>query len=186
MRRILRIAVAAFSCAVAVTAAGGCSSLRFAEGSTPFPAKIAIMSDEAGRPLTDLPPSTEPIRVIILDFPWCPPCADAWDAIAAASKSVPAGRVRVYRVLFDREKYDTVRGTVETAPLRPAPPPPPIAFPVTTVTALPAQFREKYKVEQAPMLLLSDPSGKILKRWIGYTPGLAESLRNEISQRLVK
>jgi hypothetical protein len=52
------------------------------------------------------------------------------------------------------------------------------------VTALPGSFRERYKMDQVPMLLLEDASGKILKRWVGYTPGLAESLRGEIAQRL--
>ncbi len=182
----LRICVGAtvLGFAVALMTAGGCTSLRFAEGSTPFPSKTPVMTDDAGKALVDLPPSSEPLRLIVFDFPWCPPCSDAWEAVGTVSKTVPGGNVRIYRVLFDREKFDTARGTAETAPLRPAPPPPPVAFPVTTVTALPAQFRERYKMEQAPMLLLSDGSGKILKRWVGYTPGLADSLRGEIARRL--
>lgn len=148
----------------------------------PFPSKVAVFTDETGTPRVDLPASAEPLRLLYLDFPWCPPCADAWKAVADASRSVPGGRVRVYRILFDREKFDTARGTAETAPMRRAPAPPELAFPVTTLTALPVAFRERYRVEQAPTLLLADASGTILKRWVGYFPGLSESIRDEISR----
>jgi hypothetical protein len=39
-------------------------------------------------------------------------------------------------------------------------------------------------VGQAPLLLLADGEGKILKLWSGYTPALAGSLREEIARRL--
>ena len=142
------------------------------------------MIDEAGKPLVDLPPSAEPLRIIVLDFPWCPPCSDAWASIASVSKTVPSGKVRVYRVLFDREKFETAHSSTETAPVRPSPPPPMLAFPVTTVTALTVPFGERFRVDQAPTLLLADSSGRILKHWAGYTPALAESLRSEIALRL--
>lgn len=140
------------------------------------------MVDAAGNRLAGLPPVPEPLRLIVLDFPWCPPCSDAWEALEKVSKSMPGAGVRVFRILFDREKFDTARGSIEAAPLHPAPAPPPLAFPVTTLTALPAAFRERYKVEHAPVLLLADPEGRILKRWVGFTPSLADSLRAEISK----
>jgi hypothetical protein len=184
LRGAVRIRAAALACAAAAFFVAGCSGRRMLEGEIPFPGKSAVMVDEAGRRLADLPPSAEPLRIIVLDFPWCPPCSDAWDALDKASKSVAAGRIRVFRILFDREKFDTAGGIAEAIPLHPVPARPSIAFPVTTLTALPAPFREQYKIEQAPVLLLADSRGRILKRWVGYTPALADSLRAEIDRRL--
>jgi hypothetical protein len=184
LRNSLRIGTAALACAAVLASIGGCASRRLAEGTVPFPAKNPVLADAAGRPLNDLPASKEPLRLILLDFPWCPPCSDAWASIAAVSKTVPAGKVRVYRVLFDREKLETARGASETPPLLPPPALPALAFPVTTVTALTAPFLERYKIDRAPVLLLADASGRVLKRWIGYSPALTESLRSEIAARL--
>lgn len=183
MIRSFPIRAAALACVVAPFFFGGCSGRRLVEGNTPFPAKTALMVDERGTARADLPPSPEPLKLVVLDFPWCPPCGDAWGAIAAASKGMPPGGVRVYRILFDREKLDTVRGPRETTPLHPSPPPPAMAFPVTTLTALPAAFRERFEIDQVPVVLLADASGRILKRWVGYTPGLQASLREELSLR---
>jgi hypothetical protein len=186
LRAGARIWTAALALAVAAGTGAGCSGRRLLEGETPFPAKDAVMVDEAGNRLVDLPPAAEPLRIIVLDFPWCPPCSDAWEALDKASRSLPGARVRIFRILFDREKYDTARGSAEAAPLHPAPAPPGLAFPVTTLTALPAPFRERFKVDHAPVLLLADSRGRIIKRWVGFTPSLPESLRDEIARNLKK
>ncbi|HEY5996810.1 MAG TPA: hypothetical protein VIU29_07295 [Candidatus Deferrimicrobiaceae bacterium] len=184
MRGRIRTGAAALACVAAAFIGAACSGRRMLEGETPFPAKGAVMVDEAGNRLADLPPSAEPLRIIVLDFPWCPPCSDAWEALDKASKSVRGGRIRVFRILFDREKFDTAGGSAEASPLHPAPARPSTAFPVTTLTAMPAAFRERYKIEQAPVLLLADSRGRVLKRWVGYTPNLADSIRDELARHM--
>ena len=166
----VRTGAAALACVAAAFIGAACSGRRMLEGETPFPAKGAVMVDEAGNRLADLPPSAEPLRIIVLDFPWCPPCSDAWEALDKASKSAQGSRIRVFRILFDREKFDTAGGSAEASPLHPAPARPSLAFPVTTLTAMPAAFRERYKVEQ---VAVTHAAGRIAATGIfPYPPGI--------------
>lgn len=165
---------------LAVFLAWGCGTRVFSAGSVPFPAPKPVFLDNTGKATASLPGSPEPFRLVILDFTWCPPCADAWKAIREASAAIPGGEVRVYRVLFDRERLLQRQGTTETAPLRPSPPPNAGTFPVTTVLALTEAFRKEYGPEQAPVLLLTNRDGKVLKRWTGYSPALSASIVSEI------
>ncbi len=159
-----------------------CGPKSFAVGSVPFPAPKPVLVDASGEPRPGLPESPEPFRLILLDYVWCPPCSDAWKAIQAASREIPEGSVRVYRVLFDRERLLGREGTTEVGPLHPSSPPDAGTLPVTTVVALPRPFREQFAPGQAPVLLLTDRGGKVLKRWTGASPSLSEAIVSEIKR----
>ena len=156
-------------------------------GTVPFPAEKPVFIDEDGRPLRSLPAAPEPVKLVVLDFPWCPPCAEAWKAVRAASQALPPGSLRVYRILFDRERFFTPDGVSVVPPLRPAaraesPDAALPAFAVTTLTALPDAFRKEYEIEQAPVILLLSGSRTVAKRWTGYSPSLSASLIEEINR----
>jgi hypothetical protein len=159
-----------------------CGPKSFAVGSVPFPAPKPVLVDASGQPRPGLPESPEPFRLILLDYVWCPPCSDVWKAIREASREVPEGSVRVYRVLFDRERLLDREGTTEVGPLLPSAPPDAGTLPVTTVVALPRPFREQFAPGQAPVLLLTDRGGKVIKRWTGASPSLSEAVVSEIKR----
>ncbi|MBI5576100.1 MAG: hypothetical protein HY896_07010 [Deltaproteobacteria bacterium] len=157
-----------------------CGAKYLSVGSVPFPAPNPVFLDERGEPRANLPESSEPLRLIFLDYVWCPPCADVWKSLKVASRDIPAGSVRVYRILFDRERLLGREGTKEVAPLRPSAQPDAGTIPVTTLLALPGPFKARYGPEQAPLLLLADADGKVLKKWTGASPSLAGSIVSEI------
>ncbi len=184
-RAAARAIAAGLAAAALLLAAAGCGGRRLAAGTAPFPAGKPVFTDAEGRALTALPPSAEPVKLVVFDFPWCPPCAQAWKAVRAASGALAPGTLRVYRILFDRERYFTRDGVSVVPPLRPvpAPEPPGPATPgpaVTTLTALPDAFRKEYELEQAPVILLLAPGGKVARRWTGYSPALSTSLEAEL------
>ena len=172
---------AAFAGLLAALLCAACGTKIFAVGSIPFPAEKPVFVDATGQPQPGLPDSPEPFRLILLDYVWCPPCADAWKAIRDSSGELPEGSVRVYRILFDRERMLAREGTTEVAPLRPPPPPDAGTLPVTTVVALPRPFRERFGQEQAPILLLTDRGGKVLKRWTGASRSLSAAIVAEVA-----
>ncbi len=151
-------------------------------GSVPFPAPKPVFVDNTGQASAGLPESPEPWRLVLLDFPWCPPCADTWKAIREASSEIPEGSVRVYRVLSDRERLLRRENTAEIAPLRPTPPPDAGTFPVTTVVTLTNPFSKEYEPSLVPILLLTERGGKVLKKWTGYSPSLSDSIVSEIKR----
>ena len=167
----------------------GCGPKAITVGSRPFPAKHPVFSDASGNALEGLPEADGTIRLVFLEFPWCPPCADVWRAIRTAAAPFPPGTVRIYRVLFDRELALSPAGGQEVPPLHPAPLPEggaledPGALKVTTLSALPGAFREEFRVSQGPVLLLLDAEGKVERRWIGYSTGLSRELSSEIRNR---
>lgn len=165
---------------IAALPGAACGPKSFAVGSVPFPASKPVIVDASGQPRSGLPESPEPFRLILLDYVWCPPCADAWNAIGEASREIPEGSVHVYRVVFDRERLLDREGTSEVAPLQQPVRSDPGALPVTTVVALPRPFREQVKPGQAPILLLTDRAGKVLKRWTGASPSLSGAIVSEI------
>jgi len=158
-------------------------------GSRPFPADRPVFVDASGKPLAALPEAAEPVRLVLLDFPWCPACAETWKALRRASEQVPPGSARVYRVLFDRETALTATARREVPPLRPSPIPgaggdgSAGGFPVTVLTALPGPFGEEFRVSQAPVLLLLDPGGTVARRWVGYSPGMDTEVAGEVRNR---
>ena len=167
----------------------GCGPKAITVGSRPFPAARPVFHDASGKALEGLPPAEESIRVVFLEFPWCPACADVWRALRTAAKPFPQGTVRVYRVLFDRETLLSPAGRREVPPLRPAPLPegdsPEDAgvLKVTTLTAIPDRFHKEFRVSQGPVLLLLDAEGKVEKRWIGFSAGMSRELSSEIRNR---
>ena len=173
----------------ALLLASGCGPKAITVGSRPFPAGIPVFADPSGKTLNALPAFAEPVGLVFLDFPWCPACADVWRAIRTAAAAFPPGTVRVYRVLFDRETSLSPAGRQEVPPLHPAPlpegdgPGDPGALKVTTLTALPKEFREEFRVSQAPVLFLLDPGGKVARRWIGASVGMSLELASEIRKR---
>jgi hypothetical protein len=167
----------------------GCGPKAITVGSRPFPAAHPVFSDASGKALEALPAADGTIRLVFLEFPWCPACADVWRAVLTAAKPFPQGTVRVYRVLFDRETVLTPDGRKEVPPLRPAPlpegdgPEDPGALKVTTLTALPVEFREEFRVSQGPVVLLLDAEGTVERRWIGFSAGMSRELSSEIMKR---
>ncbi len=165
--------------------AAGCGGRTLAAGAVPFPAEKAVFVDGQGRPLRSLPATPEPLKLVVLDFPWCPPCAEAWKAVRTASGALGPGAVHVYRIVFDRERFFTRDGVSVVPPLHPAAreEAPAAASPapaVTTLTAVPDAFRKEYEVEQAPVILLLSAGGKVIKRWTGYSSSLSASLEAEV------
>ena len=180
-----RIAAWVFAAAGIAVLAAGCGGRRLAAGTVPFPADKPVFVDEGGRPLRSLPATPEPLKLVVLDFPWCPPCAEAWKAVGAAYGALPPGSLRVYRILFDRERFFTPDGVSVVPPLRPAaraepPGAAPPEFAVTTLTAVPDAFRKEYEIAQTPLILLLSGSGTVARRWTGYSPSLSASLVEEL------
>lgn len=159
-------------------------------GSIPFPAEKPVFLSEGGQETAGLPRSSEPIRLVFLDSPWCPQCREVWDALDSAAPTFPPGSVRVYRILFDRERMYAREGVREASPLpfaatggTTAYPSDAARFAVTTLRAIPGAFRKQYRVGQVPVLLLLDQNGTVEKRWTGYSPSLRDSLTEEVRQR---
>jgi len=167
----------------------GCGPKAITVGSRPFPAKHPVFSDASGKALEALPDVDGTIRLVFLEFPWCPPCADVWRAIRTAAAPIPPGTVRIYRVLFDRETVLSPAGRREVPPLHPAPltegyaPEDPGALKVTTLTALPVEFHKEFRVSHGPVLLLLDAEGKVERRWIGFSAGMSGELSSEFRKR---
>lgn len=167
----------------------GCGPKAITVGSRPFPAEHPVFSDASGKALETLPADDGAIRLVFLDFPWCPACADVWRAVRTAAAPFPPGTVRIYRILFDRETVLDPAGKREVPPLRPAPlpdgdvPGDPGVLEVTTLTALPGEFRKEFRVSHGPLLLLLDAEGKVERRWIGSSGRVSEELSSEFRRR---
>jgi hypothetical protein len=167
----------------------GCGAKAINVGSRPFPARHPVFSDASGKALEGLPEADGTIRFVFLEFPWCPPCADVWRALRTAAAPFPPGTVRIYRVLFDRETALSPAGRQEVPPLHPVPlpeggaPEDTGALKVTTLSALPGEFRKEFRVGQGPVLLLLDADGKVERRWIGFSTGMSLELSTEIRNR---
>jgi hypothetical protein len=167
----------------------GCGPKAITVGSRPFPADHSVFSDASGKSLDALPAADETIILVFLEFPWCPACADVWRAVRIAANPFPQGTVRVYRVLFDRETVLSPAGRREVPPLHPAPlpegdgPEDPGALKITTLTALPGEFRKEFRVSQGPVVLLLDTEGKVERRWIGFSAGMSLELSSEFRNR---
>jgi len=182
--------IAASAAVVAALLVSGCGPKAITVGSKPFPSEKAVFTDASGKERVDLPGAEEPLRLVMLDFPWCPACGDAWASVQEARKTFPPGTVRLYRILFDQEILLTPEGRREVPPLHATPPPSPegpggdAPDPGTvTLTALPGAFRGAYRVSQAPVLLLLDRYGTVSRRWIGYSTGLTGELSEEVRKR---
>lgn len=164
----------------------GCGPKAITVGSRPFPTARPVFSDASGKTLAALPAADGTIRLVFLEFPWCPACADVWKAVRFAAAPFPPGTVRVYRVLFDRETALSPAGRREVPPLHPMPLPEgedPGALKVTTLTALPGEFRKEFRVSHGPVLLLLDAEGTVERRWIGFSAGMSRELSSEIRRR---
>ncbi|HEY5461596.1 MAG TPA: hypothetical protein VIJ89_07600 [Deferrimonas sp.] len=167
----------------------GCGPKAITVGSRPFPAKHPVFSDASGKTLEALPDVDGTLRFVYLEFPWCTACADVWRAMRTAAAPFPPGTVRIYRVLFDRETVLSPAGRQEVQPLYPAllpegdAPEDPGALKVTTLTALPEEFRKEFRVSNGPVLLLLDANGKVERRWIGFSAGMSRELSSEIRKR---
>ncbi|MHB1012938.1 MAG: hypothetical protein ACYC37_08575 [Desulfobacteria bacterium] len=167
----------------------GCGPKAITVGSRPFPAAHPVFSDGSGKALAALPAADETTRLVFLEFPWCPACADVWRAMQSAAATLPPGTVRIYRVLFDRETVLSPAGRREVPPLHPAPLPEGVSpegsggMKITTLTALPGEFRTEFRVSQGPVLLLLDAAGTVERRWIGFSAGMSRELSSEIRKR---
>jgi len=167
----------------------GCGPRAITLGSRPFPAERPVFSDASGKTLDALPAADGTIRLVFLEFPWCPACADVWRAMRTAAAPFPPDTVRIYRVLFDRETVLSPAGRQEVPPLRPPPlpegdgPEDPGALKVTTLTALPGEFRKEFRVSHGPVVLLLDTEGTVKRRWIGFSAGMSRELSSEIRKR---
>ena len=167
----------------------GCGPKAITVGSRPFPAAHPVFSDAAGKNLDAIPAADGAIRLVFLEFPWCPACEDVWKAMRFAATPFPPGTVHVYRVLFDRETALSPAGRREVPPLRPAPlpegdgPEGPGGLKVTTLTALPNEFHKEFRVDHGPALILLDADGTVGRRWIGFSAGMSRELSSEIRKR---
>lgn len=173
---------AALAGAAVLLLCASCGPKSFSVNAVPFPAEKPVFLDEGGAAVQTLPAASEPVRIVFLDFPWCAPCTDAWNAVSRASASFPPGSVRLYRILFDRERIFAKEGASDVPPLRGAPPREAAGLPVTTLSAIPAAFREEFRVEQVPVLFIMDASGRVVRRWNGFSPALSSSLAAEVTR----
>ena len=170
---------------VAVLLLCGCGPRAITKGSIPFPAKKGIFADASGAILSNLPDSEEPFLFVFLDFAWCPACQNVWNTLIEASETTDPGSVRIYRILFDRETVFAESGSREAAPLRPASarlPGYPGNVKIVVLVALPEAFREEFRVNQAPLLLLINREGEVERRWQGYSTNLKDELLAELSK----
>jgi hypothetical protein len=167
----------------------GCGPKAITVGSRPFPAQHPVFSDASGKSLDTLPANGGTVRLVFLEFPWCPACADVWKAVRTAAAPFPPGTVRIYRVLFDRETVLSPAGRREVPPLYPAPLPGGDAtdgsgaLAITTLTAIPVEFRKEFRVSHGPLLLLLDDEGKVERRWVGFSAGMSGELSTELRKR---
>ena len=167
----------------------GCGPKAITVGSRPFPAAHPVFTDASGKALEALPAFDEPVGLVFLEFPWCPACTDVWKAVRFAAAPFPTATVRVYRILFDRETLLSSSGRREVPPLLATPlprgdgPEDHGALKVTTLTALPVEFRKEFRVSQGPVLLLLDAEGRVERRWIGFQGGMSRELSSEIRKR---
>lgn len=168
----------------------GCGAKSISVGSIPFPAKKPVFLTGDGKKTAGLPQSSEPIRLVFLDSPWCPQCVEAWGALVSATSTFPPGSVHIYRILFDREKIYAQGENREVAPLDGSARPGTTDFPshaalpaVTTLTALPEPFQDQFQVGQVPVILLLDEPGLVKKRWTGYSPSMRDQLAEEVRRR---
>jgi len=175
---------------MAAGALAGCGPKRLAIGTTPFPVDAPVFLDESGIPRRALRQDPEPMRLLFLDFPWCPPCDGMWGEIGSAAKEFPPATVRIYRVLFDRERLFPGREPVEVPPRVPTPDRTPLPvdsggrdIPVVTWTAIPRPFRDRFQFTRVPVLLLLDSTGAVAAEWTGTSPSLGASLAEEIRKR---
>jgi len=182
-----RPAAAVLLLAAVAALCGACGAASLSVDSVPFPAKKAVFVDETGAKTAGLPPAAEPLRLVFLDAPWCPQCGRAWISVAAAAQAAPPGSVHVYRILFERERIYARDGSREVSPFSAAHPPGagigrPGARPVslTTLTALPGPFRNAFRADDAPLLLLLDREGRVAARWAGYFPSMEASVADAI------
>jgi len=149
-----------------------------------------VFLTEGGKETAGLPPSSEPVRLVFIESPWCPPCGEAWNALRSASATFPPDSVHVYRILFDRETIYGQGGVQVVPPLHPEatpdttfPPADAPRFQMTTLKALPGPFRKQFRVDQVPVILLLDSSGTVKTRWTGHSPSLRDSLAEEVKRR---
>lgn len=185
-----RVAANALALGAALSLFAGCGAKGIAVGSNPFPASRPVFLAEGGKEVAGLPPSSEPVRLVFIDSPWCPPCVEAWNALGSASSTFPPDSVHVVRILFDRERIYEQGGGRDVPPLHPEAAPGTTSAPagaprfrVTTLTALPGPFRKQFRVDQVPVILLLDRSGTVEKRWTGHSPSLRDSLAEEVGRR---
>ncbi len=180
-----------FAAPAAIAAAlllAGCGPKAITVGSRPFPAEMPVFVDASGTELAALPGAGEPLRLVMLDFPWCPACGDAWKSVEEARRTFPPATVRVYRIRFEREVLLTPEGKRQVPPLQPGPAAPAgqeaaADRDVVTLTALPGAFGKEYRVRQAPVLLLIGRDGVVIRRWVGFSEGLAGELSEEVRRR---
>jgi len=168
----------------------GCGAKSISVGSIPFPAKKPVFLTGDGQKTAELPWTYEPNRLVFLDSPWCPHCVEAWGALVSAASTFPPSSVHIYRILFDRERIFAEGGYREAAPLDGSVRPGKTDFPsyaalpsVTTLTALPGPFRDLFKVDHIPVILLLDDTGMVGKRWTGYSPSMRDQLAEAIRRR---
>lgn len=185
----MRRAASFAALAAGLVLATGCGPKAVAVGSRPFPAGRPVFSDASGRALDALPAAGGQVRLVLLEFPWCPACGDVWRSMRTAFAPFPPGTVRIYRVLFDRETMLSPDGRREVPPFHPVPLPEGYgpgndgAPEVTTLTALPDAFRKEFRVSQGPVLLLLDADGTVGRRWIGFSAGMPGELSAEVRKR---
>lgn len=168
--------------AAALMLGPSCGPNSLAVRSVPFPAEKPVLADASGNPLRGLPPCPEPVRLVLVEAPWCPPCDDVRKAIRESLASVPPGSVRIFRVLFDRERFLAKEGARDAPPLNPPEEFRPERIPVTTLVALPGPFRERFRLDRFPVLLLLDERGAIVRRWTGFSPRMARELPDAVSR----
>ena len=183
-------AAGALALAAALSLVAGCGAKSISVGSTPFPAEKPVFLADGGKTEAGLPPSSEPVLLVFVDAPWCPPCSEAWSALESASSTFAPDSVHVIRILFDRERIYGQGGEREVSPLRPAATPGTTFYPpdaprirVTTLVALPGPFRKQFRVDQVPLILLLDGSGTVEHRWTGYSPSLRDQLAEAVGRK---
>jgi len=109
-------------------------------------------------------------KYVLMDFwaSWCVPCRIAAPDLNKLIPKFP--ELRIIGVNVDEpEGFPSARTFVRNAKLQ---------FP--SVIDIPAAMSDHFQVEGVPTMILLDPAGNELHRWIGEPPDLAQQLQNLI------
>jgi peroxiredoxin len=108
-------------------------------------------------------------KVVMLDFwaTWCPPCVNAIPELAALHEKYNAKGFEIIGASMDHSVRDTKEFVSEHH------------VPYTIVMST-DKVEKQYGVTTIPVTFLIDKTGKVVKKHLGFAPGIGEQIEKEI------